>query len=51
MDEAEAEAEAKWVSMVTLPLLADGAGEVEGMSFENNLSESDTVPLVAVVAG
>lgn len=51
VDEAEAEAEAKRVAMVTLPLLGDGAGEADGMSFENNLSKSDTVPLVALVGG
>ena len=49
VDEADAEAEAKRVSMVTLPLLGVGAGEAEGRSFENNLSKADTVPLVALV--
>ena len=51
VDEADAVAEAKSVSMVTLPLTVVGAGEAEGISFENNLSKSDTAPLVAVAGG
>ena len=51
VDGVEAEAEAKRVSRVTLLLLAVGAGGAEEMSFENNLSKSDTVLSVVVVAG
>jgi hypothetical protein len=51
VDEADAEAEAKRVSMVTLLLLGFEAGEADGRSLENNLSKSDTVPLLAVVGG
>jgi len=51
VDEADAEAEAKRVSIVTLPLLVVGAGGADGMSFENNLSKSDTIPLLALVGG
>lgn len=51
VDEADVVAEAKRVSIVTLPLMGVGAGEAEGISFENNLSKSDTAPLVAVVGG
>jgi hypothetical protein len=45
---AQAEAEAKTVSSVAL--LVEGLGAVEGvgMSFESNLSNCDTVPLMAV---
>jgi len=45
VDEAEVDAEAKSVSRVTL-LLGLVAGAAGGMSLENNLSNSDTVPLV-----
>ena len=45
----EAEAEAKRVPRVTLPLLGVVAGEADGMSLENNLSKSDTVPLETAV--
>ena len=51
VDEADVVAEANRVSIVTLPLMGVGAGEAEGISFENNLSKSDTAPLVAVVGG
>lgn len=47
-DEAGAEAPVKRVSRVTLLFLGVGTGEV---SFENNLSVFDTVPLAAVVRG
>jgi hypothetical protein len=46
--EAEVEAEAKRVSRVTL-LLGVGAGEVAGMSLENNFSRSDVAPLIGAV--
>ena len=44
-DDAEVDAEAKSVSRVTLPL-GLVAGAAGGMSLENNLSNSDTAPLV-----
>lgn len=47
--EVELETEAKRVSRVTLPLEGVEAREALGMSFENNLSRSDPVPLM--VAG
>ena len=47
VDEAELDAEAKMVSRVTL-LLELGAGAAKGMGLENNLCNSDTVPVVAV---
>ncbi len=47
--EVGVEADAKRVSRVTLPLEGVAAGEAVGMSFENNLSRSDSVPLL--VAG
>ena len=46
--EVEREAEAKRVSRVTLPLEGVAGGEAVGMSFENNLSRSDPVPLMVV---
>jgi hypothetical protein len=50
--EVEGEAEAKRVSRVTLPLEGVEAGEAVGMSlsFENNLSISDPVPLMVTGA-
>ena len=51
MDEADAAAEAKRASRDTLPLLGFAARDADGMSLENVLSESDTVPLVAVGGG
>ena len=45
VDEVEVDAEAKSVSRVTL-LLGFVAGAAGGMSLENNLSNSDTDPLV-----
>jgi len=48
LDDAEAEAEAKRVSSVTLLFGELGASEGVGMSFENNLSSCDPAPLMAV---
>ena len=42
---------AKGVYVVHLLILGLRARETDGISFENNLSKSDTVPLVAVVGG
>ena len=49
VDEADAEAEAKRVSRVTLLFGVLGGGDAAGMSLENNLSKSDVVPLVGAV--
>ena len=51
VDEVDAEAEIRRVSRATLLLLGVAAGAADGMSFEDSLSNSDTIPLVAVVGG